>query len=113
MALSAALCKSCHSTLLRRSSLQRTFKHATAKHLSRPVVPRLDRRIHSKQATATAPPAGLAIPPWTDSEEQKQASLGNSKLQTVVLLNHLVTGVLSVGTEATPGQNEQIRLRPT
>lgn len=73
MALSAALCKSCHSTLLRRSSLQRTFKHATAKHLSRPVVPRLDRRIHSKQATATAPPAGLAIPLWTDSEEQKQA----------------------------------------
>jgi len=113
MELSAALCKSCNSTLLRHASLQRTFKQATAKHLSRPAVPRLDRRIHSKQATATAPPAGLAIPPWIDSEEQKQASLGNSKLSVVVLLNQLVTGVLSVGTEATPRQNEQMRVRPT
>lgn len=71
--LSAALCRSCHNTLLRRSAPQKNFSHATGKTVTRTTPHRLDRRVYSQQTSATAAPAGLFTPPWTDSEDQKRA----------------------------------------
>ena len=75
MAVSAALGRSCHATLLRPAAPQRAFRHSAFRSVSRSTPRKLERRIRSQQTSIAAPPAGLAIPPWTDSTEQIQAGL--------------------------------------
>ena len=112
--LSAALCRSCHNTLLRRSAPQKSFSHATGKTVTRTTPHRLDRRVYSQQTSATAAPAGLFTPPWTDSEDQKRVS-ERTHCWPVLQLGYFfvrLTPVLLAGIAATAGQNDNMFVWP-
>ncbi|KAL3150914.1 hypothetical protein ABBQ32_000665 [Trebouxia sp. C0010 RCD-2024] len=72
MAASAAFGRTCQSALLRESVCQRPFRNVASKHATRPAFQRLYSPTRCQQTTA-APPAGLQMPPWTNSDQQAKA----------------------------------------